>query len=83
MSRIGADNTRYRARKRNNVVMLSVSALALSFGLFWLVWILATLLYEGGTALAKATLRRKPTAAAATPSSASRVQPHFEIQPKA
>jgi len=56
MSRIGADNTRYRARKRNNVVMLSVSALALSFGLFWLVWILATLLYEGGTALAKATL---------------------------
>lgn len=56
MSRIGADNPMYRARKRNNVVMLSVSALALSFGLFWLVWILATLLYEGGTALLKATL---------------------------
>jgi len=56
MSRIGADNPRYRARKRNNVVMLSVSALALSFGLFWLVWILATLLYEGGAALLQATL---------------------------
>jgi phosphate transport system permease protein len=56
MSRIGADNPRYRARKRNNIVMLSVSALALSFGLFWLVWILATLLYEGGAALAQATL---------------------------
>ena len=25
MSRIGADNPRYRARKRNNIVMLSVS----------------------------------------------------------
>lgn len=56
MSRISAANPRYRARKRGNVLMLSVSALALAFGLFWLVWILATLLYEGGQALLQATL---------------------------
>ena len=30
--------------------------LALAFGLFWLAWILGTLLYEGGTALAHASL---------------------------
>jgi phosphate transport system permease protein len=56
MSRISTANPRYRARKRGNVLMLSVSALALAFGLFWLVWILATLLYEGGHALLRATL---------------------------
>jgi len=56
MSRISAANSRYRARKRGNVLMLSVSALALAFGLFWLVWIVATLLYEGGHALLRATL---------------------------
>jgi phosphate transport system permease protein len=56
MSAIGADNPLYRARKRNNALMLSVSALALLFGLFWLVWILATLLYEGGSALLRASL---------------------------
>ena len=46
----------YRARKRQNAVMLFVSCLALAFGLFWLVWILGTLLYEGGTALLRAQL---------------------------
>ena len=56
MSPIAASNPLYRARKRRNVLMLAVSAVALSFGLFWLVWILATLLYEGGTALMRATL---------------------------
>jgi len=56
MNPVGAGNPLYRARKRNNVLMLSVSALALCFGLFWLVWILATLLYEGGAALMRATL---------------------------
>jgi len=49
-------NPRYRARRRTNFVLLTVSALALSFGLFWLAWILGTLLYEGGNALARATL---------------------------
>ena len=56
MSDISADNPLYRVRKRRNVLMLAVSAVALSFGLFWLVWILATLLYEGGTALLRISL---------------------------
>jgi phosphate transport system permease protein len=49
-------NPLYRSRKRVNFFLLAVSALALAFGLFWLVWILGTLLYEGGHALARATL---------------------------
>lgn len=56
MSEISAANPLYRARKRRNVLMLAVSALALAFGLLWLVWILATLLYEGGTALLRLSL---------------------------
>ena len=56
MSDISASNPVYRARKRKNRVMLSVSAVALAFGLFWLAWILATLFYEGGSALVRATL---------------------------
>lgn len=56
MSEISAANPRYRARKRRNALMLAVSALALAFGLLWLVWILATLLYEGGTALLRLSL---------------------------
>ena len=61
MSYITASNPLYTARKRKNVVMLSVSAVALSFGLFWLAWILATLLVEGGNALLHATLYYKMT----------------------
>src|SRR5262245_1152133 len=56
MSAISATNATYRARKRTNAVMLAVSAAALAFGLFWLIWILATLLYEGGNALSRASL---------------------------
>jgi phosphate transport system permease protein len=56
MNEISSANPLYRARKRRNALMLTVSAVALSFGLFWLVWILATLLYEGGTALLRASL---------------------------
>ena len=52
---ITADNRLYRSRKRSNAILLTVSGFALLFGLFWLVWILGTLLYEGGTALARAT----------------------------
>jgi len=51
----------YRARKRTNVAMLAVSALALGYGLFWLAWILGTLFYEGGNALARATLYHQMT----------------------
>jgi phosphate transport system permease protein len=56
VSAIGAANPVYVSRKRRNAVMLAISSLALAFGLFWLVWILATLLYEGGAALMRATL---------------------------
>lgn len=56
MNKVSASNPIYRWRKRKNRIMLSVSAVALAFGLFWLAWILATLLYEGGTALIRATL---------------------------
>ena len=56
MSEIDALNPVYRRRKLVNLVMLSVSAVALAFGLFWLAWILATLLLEGGTALLRAGL---------------------------
>ncbi len=31
---------RHRARKRVNIVALTLSMLAMGFGLFWLVWIL-------------------------------------------
>ncbi len=60
-SAIHPGNPRYRARKRVNAVLLLVSGLALAFGLFWLVWILGTLLYEGGYALLQATLYYKMT----------------------
>ena len=53
---VNASNPLYRARKRTNVVLLAVSGLAVLFGLFWLAWILGTLFYEGGHALARATL---------------------------
>jgi len=56
MSKVSESNPVYRWRKRKNRIMLSVSGVALAFGLFWLAWILATLLYEGGTALLRATL---------------------------
>ncbi|HYL88658.1 MAG TPA: phosphate ABC transporter permease PstA [Burkholderiales bacterium] len=49
-------NPVYRARKLQNRVLLLISFLALAFGLFWLAWILGTLLYEGGEALLRATL---------------------------
>ena len=50
-SAIHPANPRYRARKRVNALLLFVSGLALAFGLFWLAWILGTLLYDGGTTL--------------------------------
>jgi len=49
-------NAIYRARKRTNLVLLTISGFAVLFGLFWLAWILGTLFYEGGHALARATL---------------------------
>ncbi len=49
-------NPVYRARRRTNAIMMSLSALALAFGLFWLFWILGTLLWEGGYALSRVSL---------------------------
>jgi phosphate transport system permease protein len=55
-SAISPANPVYRARKLQNRVLLLISCLALAFGLFWLVWILGTLFYEGGAALLRASL---------------------------
>jgi phosphate transport system permease protein len=60
-SAISPANPVYRARKRQNRVLLFISFLALCFGLFWLVWILGTLFYEGGAALVRATLYYRMT----------------------
>jgi len=46
-----ADNPIYRRRRRMNRAMMAASAAALAFGLFWLLWIIGVLLYEGAHAL--------------------------------
>jgi phosphate transport system permease protein len=58
---IAPENPVYRSRKRRNAVMLAISTAALAIGLFWLIWILSTLLYEGGTALARIGLYTQMT----------------------
>jgi phosphate transport system permease protein len=45
------DNPTYKRRRRMNKVMMAVSTVALAFGLFWLLWIIAVLLWEGAAAL--------------------------------
>jgi phosphate transport system permease protein len=44
-------NRTYRRRRVVNKVMMGLSAVALAFGLFWLIWILAVLVWEGANAL--------------------------------
>ena len=51
MAIASADNRAYRRRRRTNAVMMTLSALALAFGLFWLAWILGELLWEAAGAL--------------------------------
>ena len=51
MSPIHDANPVYRRRRLMNQVMMGVSSLALAFGLFWLFWIIAVLLWKGGAAL--------------------------------
>lgn len=63
MSVITPQNNLFRARKRTNRIMLSISSLALLFGIFWLVWILFTLLYEGGNALLRLSFFTETTPA--------------------
>jgi phosphate transport system permease protein len=51
VSPISPLNPAYRRRKRMNSIMMAVSTAALFFGLFWLLWIIAVLLWEGAGAL--------------------------------
>ena len=51
-------NPVYRRRRRMNRVMMSLSALALAFGLFWLLWILGVLLWHGASALGPSLFTR-------------------------
>jgi len=48
---VSADNPVYRRRRRFNSLMMVASSAALAFGLFWLIWIIAVLLWEGASAL--------------------------------
>ena len=50
-SAIHQGNPVYRRRRLMNKVMMTVSSLALAFGLSWLFWIIAVLLWKGGAAL--------------------------------
>lgn len=45
------NNPVYRQRKLVNKIMLVLSAAALIFGLFWLFWIIGTLVFKGAAAL--------------------------------
>jgi phosphate transport system permease protein len=51
VSPVSATNPLYRRRKRMNSLMMGVSTAALAFGLFWLIWIVVVLLWEGASAL--------------------------------
>ncbi len=44
-------NKIYKRRRMVNVMMLCISGATMAFGLFWLAWILITLLHEGFSAL--------------------------------
>jgi phosphate transport system permease protein len=44
-------NKTYKRRRMVNVIMLCISGATMAFGLFWLAWILITLLHEGFGAL--------------------------------
>ncbi len=53
-----ADSPIYRRRRRMNRAMMAASAVALAFGLFWLLWIIGVLLYEGAYALGPSLFTR-------------------------
>ncbi|MFA5489974.1 MAG: phosphate ABC transporter permease PstA [Candidimonas sp.] len=48
---VNASNPVYRRRQRRNRLLLGLSGATVVFGLFWLVWIIFTLLVKGGSAL--------------------------------
>jgi phosphate transport system permease protein len=51
MNPVSSLNPAYRRRKRTNAVMMVLATVALAFGLFWLLWIVGVLLWEGAGAL--------------------------------
>lgn len=53
---VNLSNPLYRRRQRFNKLMLGLSSAAVFFGLFWLCWIILTLLVKGGGALSFALL---------------------------
>ncbi len=55
-SSIALGNPIYRRRRLFNRLMLGLSGLALGSGLFWLAWIILTLLLKGGSALSLSLL---------------------------
>ncbi|HEY4370302.1 MAG TPA: phosphate ABC transporter permease PstA [Burkholderiales bacterium] len=48
---IRESNPIYKSRRRKNRILMTVSLGMLIYGLVWLVWIIATLLWEGASAL--------------------------------
>ncbi len=54
MSQINMQNRVYRRRSITNKVMLTLSSAALLFGLFWLFWIIITLVVKGAGSLSLA-----------------------------
>ena len=59
-SLVNDSNRVYRIRRMVNRVMLTLASVAVVFGLFWLAWIIFTLLVKGGSALSL-TLFTEPT----------------------
>lgn len=57
---VNTSNSVYRKRSRFNKIMLFMSGMTLAFGLFWLCWIILTLLVKGAEALSF-TLFTQPT----------------------
>lgn len=57
---VTVDNSVYRKRRAFNKLMLVLSVAALAFGLFWLFWIIGTLVIKGGSAFSFA-LFTEPT----------------------
>ncbi|NYT86359.1 phosphate ABC transporter permease PstA [Pollutimonas harenae] len=53
---VNASNSVYKKRQRVNRMLLTLSSATVVFGLFWLFWIILTLLLKGGSALSLSLL---------------------------
>ncbi len=69
---INMQNGVYRRRHVTNRVMLTVSLAALIFGLFWLFWIILTLVIQGRAGAVLPPVHRDHAAAGAAGRSAQR-----------